>query len=146
RDQALELCGGECQPRDGNGAESLEDLLQATMEGVGNSYDDRPEDQAFAWADAKQKRVRVAQMYYRQRGVWYLCVFTGGGTILHQESPYLDEDGKTACPIILMTGYVDRKNSRFGVVRSLISMQDEINARRSRILQDLFNRQVVVAK
>ncbi|RDD69222.1 portal protein [Paracoccus versutus] len=145
-DQALELYEGDYQPQDGNEAESLEDLLQATMEGVGNSYDDRPEDQAFTWADLKQKRVRVAQMYYRQRGVWYLCVFTGGGTIIHQESPYLDEDGKTACPIILMTGYVDRKNCRFGVVRSLISMQDEINARRSRILQDLFNRQVVIAK
>jgi len=145
-DQALELYEGDYQPQEGNEAESLEDLLQATMEGVGNSYDDRPEDQAFTWADPKQKRVRVAQMYYRQRGVWYLCVFTGGGAIIHQESPYLDEDGKTSCPIILMTGYVDRKNCRFGVVRSLISMQDEINSRRSRILQDLFNRQVVIAK
>lgn len=143
-DQALDLYEAEYQP-DEEGAD-LEDLLQSTLRGVGNSYNDRPDDDAFAWADKKQKRVRVVQMYYRQRGVWHLCVFTGGGVILHQESPYLDEDGKTACPIILMTGYVDRKNKRFGVVRSLISMQDEINARRSRILQLLFNRQVVVAK
>lgn len=143
-DQALELYEGDYQPKDEG--DSLEEMLQAVLGGVGGSYDDRPEDHAFSWADVKQKRVRVVQMYYRQRGVWYLCVFTGGGEILHMESPYLDEDGKTACPIILMTGYVDRKNQRFGVVRSLISMQDEINARRSRILQLLFNRQVITVK
>ncbi|WP_288950449.1 hypothetical protein [uncultured Paracoccus sp.] len=142
-DQALDLYEASYQPQDG---EDLEDVLQATLDGVGNSYDDRPEDRDFAWADPKQKRVRVVQMYYRQRGVWYLCVFTGGGVILHQESPYLDEDGKTSCPIILMTAYVDRHNRRFGIVRSLISMQDEINARRSRILQALLNRQVVIAR
>lgn len=143
-DQALDLYEAEYQP-DAEGL-GLEDMLQATLKGVGGSYNDRPDDDAFAWADPKQKRVRVVQMYYRHRGVWHLCVFTGGGEILHQESPYLDEDGKSSCPIILMTGYVDRKNKRFGVVRSLISMQDEINARRSRILQLLFNRQVVIAK
>ena len=145
-DQALELYEADYQPQEGNESGSLEEMLQATLSGIGASYDDRPQDQVFAWADVKQKRVRVVQMYYRQRGVWYLCVFTGGGTILHQESPYLDEDGKTSCPIILMTGYVDRKNKRFGVVRSLIPMQDEINARRSRILQMLFNRQTVSIK
>lgn len=142
-DQALELYSDQYQQDEG---EDLEELLQATLGGVGNSYDDRPEDQAFTWADVKQKRVRVAQMYYRQQGVWYLCVFTGGGIILHQESPYQDEDGKTECPLILMTAYIDRKNRRFGVVESLMSMQDEINARRSRILQLLFNRQTVSLK
>lgn len=140
-DQALELYGAHY-----TGEGELEDLLQATLSGVGQSYDDRPESNSFQWAEAKLKRVRVAQMYYRHKGVWHLCVFTGGGEILHQESPYLDEDGKPECPLILMTAYVDRKNRRYGIVRSLISMQDEINARRSRILQMAFNRQTTGLK
>ena len=140
-DQALDLYGSHY-----SGEGELEDMLQATLSGVGQSYNDRPNDNSFQWAEAKLKRVRVVQMYYRQKRVWNLCVFTGGGEILHQESPYLDEDGKPECPLILMTAYVDRKNRRYGIVRSLISMQDEINARRSRILQMAFNRQTTGLK
>lgn len=140
-DQALEIYG---QHYTGEG--DLEELLQATLADVGESYDDRPRNGDLAWADPKLRRVRVAQMYYRRKGIWHLCVFTGGGEILHQESPYHDEEGRPDCPIILMTAYVDRENRRYGVVKSLMSMQDEINARRSRILQLLFNRQTVAIK
>ena len=83
---------------------------------------------------------------WRPAGVWYLAAFTGGGELLHRESPYLDEDGKPCCPIVLMTAYVDRENRRYGVVRSLISMQDEINARRSKLLHQLNSRQTVGVK
>ena len=136
-DQAVELYGGVYEGDD------LEDLLQDTLATVDSSYDDRPQNGDFEWADKKQKRVRVAQMYYRRGGVWYLSIFTGGGEIYASESPYLDEDGKTTCPLILMTAYIDADNQRFGVVRSLISMQDEINARRSRVLQMAFQRQTM---
>lgn len=134
-EQALDLYEGHY-----TGDGELEDVLQATMAGIGGSYDDRPSAN-FTWFDKKQKRVRIAQMYYRQRGKWHLCVFTGGGEILHQESPYLDEDGNPDCPLILMTAYIDRENRRYGVVESLIPIQDEINARRARILQMALNRQ-----
>lgn len=124
----------------------LEEMLQATLADVSETYDDRPRIGDLSWADPKLLRVRVAQMYYKRRGIWHLCVFTGGGEILHQESPYHDEEGRPDCPIILMTAYVDRENRRYGVVKSLMSMQDEVNARRSRILQLLFNRQTVALK
>ena len=134
-DQAVSLYGGSYQGDD------LEGMLDGMLGNISQSYDDRPDGEKFAWADQKQKRVRIVQMYYRQGGDWHLCIFTGGGEIYHDKSPYVDEDGDTACPMILMTAYVDRKNTRYGVVRSLISMQDEINARRSRALQMMFNRQ-----
>lgn len=140
-DQAVELYGSVYEGDD------LEDLLQDTLSTVDQSYDDRPDSgNDFEWADKKQKRVRVVQMYYRCKGVWYLSIFTGGGEILHIESPYLDEDNKTTCPYILMTAYIDQDNQRFGVVRSLISLQDEINARRSRVLQMAFQRQTMGIK
>ena len=139
-DQALELYQDSYE-----GDQPLEDLLQATMLGVGQSFEDRP-DRDFSWSDRKQERVRVAQMYYRAKGVWYLSIFTGGGEIWSGESPYLDEDGKTCCPLILMTAYVDRKNRRFGVVESLISLQDEINSRRARLIQLAHNRQTAGLK
>lgn len=139
-DQALELYQDSYE-----GETPLEDLLTATMLGVGQSYEDQP-DRDFSWSDRKQERVRVAQMYYRRRGVWFLSIFTGGGEIWAGESPYLDEDGKTTCPLILMTAYVDRHNRRFGVVESLISLQDEINSRRARLIQLAHNRQTAGLK
>jgi hypothetical protein len=122
---------------------ALEELLQATLGGtLGETYDDRPQgDQGFQWGDKRQKRVRVAQMYYRRAGVWYLAIFTGGGTIINQPSPYLDENGRPSCPMVLMTAYIDRENRRYGLVRTMLSMQDEINKRRSKSLHLLNSRQ-----
>lgn len=139
-DQAMELYEADYQ-----GEANLEDLLTSTLNSVGESYEDRP-DRDFSWSDRKQERVRVVQMYYRRRGNWYLSIFTGGGQIIHTESPYLDEDGKTTCPLILMTAYIDRHNRRFGVVESLLSLQDEINSRRARLIQLAHNRQTAGLK
>lgn len=120
----------------------LEEMLTARPgDGHGETYEDRPRDGALAWVDKKLRRVRVAQMYYRRGGIWYFAVLTGGGAIVNEPSSYLGEDGKPSCPMVLMTAYIDRENRRYGLVKSLISMQDEINKRRSKILHSLNSRQ-----
>lgn len=126
-----------------------EELLQATITTAqdGETYEDRPfKTQSFRWGDKKQRRVRVAQMYYLSEGVWYLAIFTGGGEIYNDASPYLDEDGKPCNPMELLSGYVDRENRRYGVVRDMISAQDEINKRRSKSLHLLNSRQTAGVK
>lgn len=129
--------------------EDLQDILETSMRNTqdGETYEDRPfESNSFRWSDRRQKRVRVAQMYYKRGGVWYLAMFAGGGEIYNEVSPYVDEDGKPTCPIILMTAYIDRENRRYGVVRSMISQQDEINKRRSKLLHQLNSRQTIGVK
>lgn len=148
-DQALEAHAETWLSRrkDGKSEEEalaeLESMLDATMKGVvGTTYDDRPDEQgSFHWADAKMRRVRIAQMYYRRGGKWYMSVFTGGGVIMDEPSPYMDEDGEPSCPMILMTAYIDRENRRYGLVKSMIPMQDETNKRRSKLLHMLNSRQ-----
>lgn len=127
--------------------EELEDILDTTGgEGTsGETFEDRPQREGMAWADKRLRRVRIAQMYYRRQGEWHLAIFTGKGELYNDRSPYI-EDGKTACPIILMSGYVDRENRRYGVVRDMISMQEEINKRRSKLLNALNNRQTMGMK
>lgn len=131
---------------DGERAE-LEAILDTGADGVaGETYEDRPQREGgMAWADKRLKRVRVAQMYYKRDGQWHLAIFTGKGELFNDVSPYI-EDGKPACPIILMSGYVDRENRRYGVVRDMISMQEEINKRRSKLLNALNNRQTMGMK
>jgi hypothetical protein len=141
-DAALELYDGVYEG-------DLEAVLETSLRGAqdGDTYDDRPNgSNAFRWADDRQKRVRVAQMYYRSRGVWYLAIFCGEDAIYNKPSPYLDEDGNPSCPIILMTAYIDRDNVRYGLVRGLISQQDEINKRRSKLLHQLNSRQTIGIK
>jgi hypothetical protein len=127
--------------------DELESILDTGADGVaGETYEDRPQREGgMAWADKRLKRVRVAQMYYKREGQWHLAIFTGKGELFNDVSPYV-ENGKPCCPIILMSGYVDRENRRYGVVRDMISIQDEINKRRSKLLNALNNRQTMGTK
>ena len=143
-DSALELYEGVYQ-----GDDDLEDMLSASMSSVtdGETYDDRPlSQQTMRWGDKRQKRVRVAQTYYKRKGIWYLAIYCGGGLIYNEVSPYQDEQGKPCNPIILMTAYIDRDNNRYGLVRSLVPLQDAINKRESKLLHQLNSRQTMGIK
>lgn len=140
-DQAKALYEGVYQGQ-GDG-DDIDTMLQTTLDADAGTYADRPQNyQGFGrWADKRLKRVQVAQIYYRRGNDWMLAIFTGGGVIYSNVSPYVDEAGATACPIILMTAYVDRDNRRYGMVRSLIPSQQAINVREERLLHQLTSRQ-----
>lgn len=107
-----------------------------------DTYDDRPK--YSVWGDGKRKRVRVAQVYWQGPEGWQYAAYTKGGYLDEvQPAPYVDEDGKPTCPLILGSAYVDRDNARYGVVRDMIDPQSEINKRRSKALHLLSVRQVI---
>jgi len=106
------------------------------------TYDDRPRWKT--WVSGKtRKRVRVVQMYHREGGKWMYCVFTKGGKIASYPVPFVDQDGQSFCPLMLQSAYVDRDNARYGLIRIMIDVQDEINKRRSKALHRLTMRQVL---
>lgn len=111
-------------------------------DGEGDTYEDRPK---LAWSDKKRRRVRVLQHRWREKGHWMTAIVCKGGFIRDpQPSPYLDEYGRPECDLIAGSAYVDRENNRYGVVRQMISAQDEINKRRSKALH-LLNSRLIVA-
>jgi hypothetical protein len=106
-----------------------------------DTHDDRPR---VAWADSKRKRVKVAQICYREAGVWMRATFCRAGYLRAPEQSWLlDEDGKPDCPMVFQSAYVDRENNRYGMAKEMISPQDEINHRRSKMLHLLNVRQTV---
>ena len=110
-----------------------------------DSFEDRPK-----WFDrvgSKRDRVRFNEHYYLDGGEWKL-VFFAGDTILQEpeDSPFLDCDGAPTCPIIAQSAYVDRENASYGVVRGDISIQEEINSRRSKALHMLSSKTVITEK
>jgi hypothetical protein len=113
---------------------------------MSGTYEDRPRHKQ--WVSGKsRKRVRIVQMYYRDsQDQWQYCVFTKGGKLKEFPVPFRDQDGKSWCPLFLQSSYVDRENNRFGVVRSMIGPQDEINKRRSKALHLLNVRQTMAER
>lgn len=122
-------------------------VLDATL-GKGTSdlfdtYEDKP--RWANWSDSNRKRVRIVTIYKRIDDVWNRSVFTLSGELEPlAPSPYIDEEGKPENPLILQAAYVDRDNDRYGLVRDFLTLQDEVNKRRSKFLHLSNSRQVRV--
>ena len=116
--------------------------VYAPSAGDNDTFGDRSE-----WVDRRNKRIRVAQHFYIEDEEWYMCYFTDVKFFKEPElSPFLDEFGEPCCPIELVTAYIDRKNNRYGEVKSFIDPQNEINHRRSKALHLLSQRQTAGRK
>lgn len=113
-----------------------ENVLEASFASVGSfgAFEDRPFGGGM-WADNKRTRVRLVQMHWKEADSWWTATFVRGGFVSGpMQSPYMDRHDYPTCQQIMRSAYIDRNNRRYGVARSLISMQDELNKRRSKSL------------
>jgi len=110
--------------------------LDTQMEHVlstGQTYEDKPTSRQ--WFDSNRKRVMVVQINYIEKGEWFTAIYTKGVFLEDPEvSTYVDEIGKPENPFIMMSMKIDREGNRYGAVKGLIDIQDEINKRRSKAL------------
>ena len=119
-----------------------DDVIEASFSSTDFYYNDRPET-AF-WTDNNRRRVRVVQCHWSLRGTWWQATYTRNGLLANpQQSRFKDRKGKSTSGLILQSSYINRENQRYGMVRGLISLQDEINKRRSKALHLLSVRQVI---
>ena len=127
-----------------NGADAIDQTISGeSAHGTAETYEDRPRWKTWVSGKAR-KRVRIVQMYYQDpKKQWHYCVFCRGGKLDSFPVPFQDQDGMSWCPLIMQSAYVNRENDRYGMVRALIDVQDEINKRRSKSLHRLTMRQVV---
>lgn len=125
-------------------AEELRAALHHDVGESGDSTDDVPRK----WADRKRKRIKLVEMYCRIGEDWFRSVFTRGADIAPPErTAYLDEQGQhSLCPLLMASCYIDQEGSRYGIVRHLISPQDELNKRASKSLHLLSVRQVIAER
>lgn len=113
--------------------------------GVASIINDAGQDRPLllsGWVDATRKRILIVEVYHQVFREWHRCCYYGGGILSEGLSPYLDEKGRPSNPIEAHTAYVDRQNNRYGVVRDMKPIQDEINKRRSKLLHLLTSSQV----
>ena len=115
------------------------------VRGAMTPMDGRGEDKPFnetAWLDKKMSRLMLVEIYYREGGEWMRCVYCSAGIFEFGPSAYQDDKGRSVCPIEATSCFVDSDLNRYGRVRDMVTMQDEVNARRSRGLHLLNSRQV----
>lgn len=106
------------------------------------TFDDRPK---VTWSDAKRDRVRILKHRWNDpdKG-WMTAIVCRGGFLWGPKpSPYLDEDGSPSNDLIAVSAYVTRENERYGVAATHISVQDEVNKRRSKALHRLAMNQTI---
>jgi len=125
--------------------ENFEDVLEQTRRSADDS--DPSSDRPTEWWDPARKRVRVVDKYWKDGDNWYVRQFTGGGDIIEpMKTGLFDEDGNCVRPLVMQSAFVDDEGERYGVVRPMISPQDEINFRHSKSLHLLSVRQIVIGK
>lgn len=100
------------------------------------------QDRAIQWADFENRRVRIVE-FWELRSLnemgkpgfgWYYTYFTGELVLEEGWSPYTGENGVPDCPYEAWSPYVDERGDRYGMVRTMKSVQDEINYSASKLL------------
>lgn len=114
-----------------------QDVLEAMQSGS-QTYDDKPR-----WLDQSRRRVKVVEMYYRKADGdwWYACFTRGGYCKAPMKSPYVNEEGETEHCYEFASLFVGRDGDRYGSLKQLLDVQDEINKRRSKALHLMSVRQ-----
>jgi hypothetical protein len=121
---------------------SMGDILAGGQGSLEQTWQDRP-DNYRPWVDSRRQRLMLVEIYYLREGEWRRCVYCAQGVFESDVSAYRNvKTGETRCPIEAQSCYVDRNNQRYGRIRDMIPIQDEINARRSRLLHLANSRQI----
>lgn len=105
------------------------------------TWEDRPNN-GTPWVDGVKRRLMVAEMYHQHSGKWWREVFYCDKQLESGPSPYNDDQDRPSNPIEAWSAYVNRKNWRYGIVKMMRDIQDEINMRRSKALHEINSRQL----
>lgn len=139
-------------------AKEIEDMMEAS--GSSSTTSIIEQDREQQWGDFENRRVRVVE-FWEQRPYngalndstamtpaaslpvtgWYYCYFSGDVLLEAGWSPYRSLDGEPDCPYVAWSPYIDEKGTRYGLVRTMKSIQDEINHSSSKLLHRMTTRQ-----
>jgi hypothetical protein len=109
------------------------------------SYSDghHTDEKEIRWTNVREKRLRLVEHWYKARGEWHYTFYSGELRLADGISPFVDEKGRTFCRFIMFSNSIDHDGDRYGFIRNLSPIQDELNKRRSMGLAHLVNRRII---
>jgi hypothetical protein len=123
-------------------ADTIRDMMTSGPGGLNWQQHDREK----MWVNTDLKRVFLIEHWYLRAGCWYYCFYVDMTELKRGKSMFYGGDGNTICRYVMWSANVDHDGDRYGFVRNLKSMQDEINARRSKALHILNTRRIVMTE
>lgn len=140
---------GVSQMRD---ADDVAILYPEQYKALGNPFDSGADwldgkhsiEEEMMWLDRDRRRIRVVELYFKHTdGNWHRVVFCEAGFLDFGQSAYVNDQKQSICPIVAASYEVNRHNGdRYGPIRAMRYLQDEINSRRSKLLNETNNRRV----
>lgn len=128
---------------------NIEQVLDSAKNTIGRHGNNSNETHADRprWYDPKRNRLQVWVAFYKDDGVWMTCHFVSGAFLVKpRPTGYRDEQGNDICPLIMASPFRDDEGCPYGLMRRMISAQDEINNRRSRLVHRANTRQIIIEK
>ncbi|HKY81999.1 MAG TPA: hypothetical protein VJM09_11085, partial [Sphingobium sp.] len=126
----------------------LGDPMTGSSSALDATWQDRP-DNTSPWVDRTRNRLMVVELYHNEfrppfnSAQWFRCVYIAAGVLEYDLSPYRNVlTGETRCPIEAQSCYIDADNGRYSPIDDMMPIQDEVNARRSRLLHLANSRQI----
>lgn len=154
----LWLDADEAKERWPDKANEITNLLESS--GTSSTTSIIEQDREQQWGDLENRRVRVVE-FWEKRVLqaplmnttaltpaqslpmygWYYCYFSGDVLLEGGWSPYKGLKDEPDCPYVAWSPYIDEKGDRYGIVRTMKSIQDEINHSSSKLLHRITTRQ-----
>lgn len=122
-------------------ADALRGAVTLSSSSAFNTYDDKPN---YKWVSDDQNRVMLIDVWYKMDGTIYQTLIAGNVLLSHIETPFKDDEGNPEWPFDAYSQFVDRDGNRYGSVRNLIDLQDEVNKRRQKGLYLSSVRQLLI--
>lgn len=110
------------------------------------SFASMEEGKMRAWVDPETESLKLVEMYYRYGGQWRLAFIVGQEVIADKPSIFLNEDGTSRHAFTAVSCNIDDDGDRYGMVRDMIPIQDQINHRLSKLLHLMSTRQMFYEK
>jgi len=91
-------------------------------------------DRELKWTDSSERRIFLIEHWYIRKGEWHACWYCGDKKLKSIKSPFYEklptseQPGKTACRYIMGSVNVDHDGDRYGYLRLLKTLIDELNA------------------
>lgn len=125
-----------------------EQILDAATMGRKNDTMQVMQDQPnVLWTDKDRNRVKIVEMWYKKGLDCYWAIFTCSGFLVEPaRTPFRNDEGLDEDPYCFRSAYVARDGARYGHVRQMIDVQDEINKRRSKALHIMSVRQSRISR
>lgn len=120
--------------------ETLRGLIEAGSDLTTNA------DREHRWIMTAEKRIRLIEHWYKYKGQWCWAFYVANFLLDEGISPFKDEKGKTFSRFIMFAAAVDHDGDRYGFIRNLKGLQDEVNQRRSKALHISNSRRLIMEK